>query len=120
MLLVREFESLLARREAYIETADAAAVKPLFVYFAFHMVHMGDGYDSSSEPASASSPPFARCVKQKCLEAPRSYVDRFSRNVTDISRRTFLGMVSLVDEAVGNVTALWADHFGGSSRYVPL
>ena len=91
-LLTSDFESKLKGR---------TASKPLFVYLAWHMVHMGDGVPNP--PASVSEPK----RPTKLLEAPPSYTAPFAHNASDIGRRTFLGMVSLVDEAVGNATAAW-------------
>ena len=62
---------------------------------------MGDGVPKP--PASVSEPK----RPTKLLEAPPSYTAPFAHNASDIGRRTFLGMVSLVDEAVGNATAAW-------------
>ena len=62
---------------------------------------MGDGVPNP--PASVSEPK----RPTKLLEAPPSYTAPFAHNASDIGRRTFLGMVSLVDEAVGNATAAW-------------
>ena len=91
-LLTSDFESKLQGR---------TASKPLFVYLAWHMVHMGDGVPNP--PASVSEP----SRPTKLLEAPPSYTAPFAHNASDVGRRTFLGMVSLVDEAVGNATAAW-------------
>ena len=38
------------------------------------------------------------------LEAPQSYIDKYSF-IQDLDRRTYLAMVSLVDEAIGNITS---------------
>lgn len=99
-LIVGEFERLMDRRDA--SPPLAGPLKPLFAYVAFHMVHMGDGNDSNG------GSPLAVCQIHKCLEAPIEYVDRFSTNSSlTKGRRAFLGMVSLVDEAIGNITRRW-------------
>ncbi|KAH8067000.1 arylsulfatase [Aureococcus anophagefferens] len=44
----------------------------------------------------------------KLLEAPEAYTAKFEHAGLNATRRTFLGMVALVDAAVGNVTDAWA------------
>ena len=56
--------------------------KPLFLYLAHQAVHSGNRY--------------------KPLEAPDKYVDRF-KSIKDLRRRTFAGMVSALDNSVGEV-----------------
>ena len=75
--------------------------KPLFVYMAWHMIHEADGVPNP--PWSVSTPK----KPTKLCEAPPAYSSPFADNATGISRRVFLGMVSLVDEAVGNVSHAW-------------
>mmetsp|Transcript_52028 Transcript_52028/g.116778 ORF Transcript_52028/g.116778 Transcript_52028/m.116778 type:complete len:531 (+) Transcript_52028:1-1593(+) len=41
-------------------------------------------------------------------EAPLSYVQPYEKTIQDLERRTFAGMVSAVDEGIGNVTAALA------------
>ena len=99
--------------------ATAAVLKPLFAYVAFHMVHMGDGNDNSADmgqSASYKAGHLSTCLAPeptKCLEAPLPYVERFMKSNASlgIDRQTFLGMVALVDEAVGNVTRRWSKRF---------
>uniref|UniRef100_A0ABM0N0W6 Arylsulfatase B-like n=1 Tax=Saccoglossus kowalevskii TaxID=10224 RepID=A0ABM0N0W6_SACKO len=57
--------------------------KPLFLYLAHQAVHSGNSY----------SP----------LEAPYKYTSRFPY-IQDERRRTFAGMVSALDDSVGNIT----------------
>ena len=52
---------------------------PLFLYLAFQAVH---------------SP----------QEVPQVYVDQYKNTISDMNRRKFAGMVSCLDEAIGNVT----------------
>lgn len=62
------------------------ASKPLFLYLAHQSVHAGN----TRQP----------------LQVPQQYVDRFG-HIADIRRRTFVAMVSALDESVGQlVTAL--------------
>jgi arylsulfatase A-like enzyme len=80
-----------------------AVPPPLFVYMAWHMIHEGDG--TPNPPASVSSGKGKDATK--LVEAPPCYSAPYAHNESDLSRRVFLGMVSLVDEAVGNATAAW-------------
>ena len=66
------------------------------------MVHESDGTaDGERSVASPDKP-------TKLLEAPEAYTAKFKHAGLNATRRTFLGMVSLVDAAVGNVTDAWA------------
>lgn len=56
---------------------------PLFLYLAELAVHAGNTYDP--------------------IQAPDSYVEKFSY-ITDSSRRKFAGVLTALDESVGNVT----------------
>ncbi|XP_064597817.1 arylsulfatase I-like [Liolophura sinensis] len=59
--------------------------EPLFLYLAYQAVHAGNG------------------GKDKAVEAPAKYVNRFL-NIQNEKRRIFAGMVSALDDSVGNVT----------------
>lgn len=66
------------------------------------MVHESDGAaDGERSVASPDKP-------TKLLEAPEAYTAKFEHAGLNATRRTFLGMVALVDAAVGNVTDAWA------------
>lgn len=56
--------------------------KPLFLYLAHQAVHAGN-------------------IKQ-ALQAPQKYIDRFSY-IKDERRRTFAGMVSALDDSIGDI-----------------
>lgn len=58
--------------------------KPLFLYLAYQNVHA---------PA----------------EVPQSYMDRYNTTIKDLKRRKFAGMLTVVDEGLGNVTAAMAE-----------
>ena len=59
---------------------EQAQDEPLFMYLAFQGVHAPG-------------------------EAPQSYIDAYNTTIEDPKRRTFAGMLSCVDEGIGNVTA---------------
>ena len=68
--------------------------QPLFMYLAFQAVHSPD-------------------------EVPLSYIEPYNATLPDVKRRTFAGMLSCLDEAVGNVTAaLDANGFAESTLIV--
>ena len=54
--------------------------QPLFLYLAYQAVHSPD-------------------------QVPQSYIDPYNATIPDQKRRTFAGMLSCLDEGVGNVTA---------------
>jgi len=60
------------------------STKPLFLYLAHQSVHAGD--------------------KQQPLQAPENYVNRF-KNIADERRRTFAGMISALDDSIGQIFA---------------
>ena len=64
-----------------INQHDTEADKPLFLYLAYQAVHSPD-------------------------EVPDSYVEPYKKTIPgDSKRQTFAGMLSCMDEGVGNVTA---------------
>ncbi|CAG2107147.1 unnamed protein product [Medioppia subpectinata] len=58
------------------------STKPLFLYLAHQSVHAGNGANP--------------------LQAPQRYIDRF-KDIEDMRRRTFVAMVSALDDSVGDV-----------------
>ena len=58
--------------------------QPMFLYMAFQNVH---------------SP----------VQAPQKYVDKY-KFIKDDVRRTYAGMVDILDEAVGNLTRIFQEH----------
>ena len=56
------------------------ASKPLFLYVAFQAVHSPD-------------------------QVPQKYIDPYNASIPDAKRRVFAGMLSALDEGVGNITA---------------
>ncbi|XP_050405848.1 arylsulfatase J isoform X1 [Patella vulgata] len=60
--------------------------KPLFLYLAYQAVHAGN---SQADP----------------LQAPQKYIDRFP-NITNIPRKIFGGMVSALDDGIGNLRSV--------------
>eukprot|EP01052_Picozoa_sp_SAG31_P019829 SAG31_NODE_1463_length_8238_cov_3.389851_10_plen_240_part_00 len=85
----------------HCNATDAFSRCMLCRYMAWHMVHEADGMqDPPWSVANASKP-------TKLNEAPPMYSAPFAANASDLSRRVFLGMVLLVDEAVGNVSTAW-------------
>jgi len=80
---------------------------------AFHMIHMGDsnwpdGGPGKLSPAGDKLGQSVAGTKNpiKVLEAPIAYSLPFA-NITNVTRRVFVGMVSLVDEAIGNISRSW-------------
>lgn len=59
--------------------------KPLFVYLPYQSVH---------------GP----------LEAPQKYIDMYKESISDMDRRTYAGMVTALDVAVGEVEQMYKDH----------
>jgi hypothetical protein len=57
--------------------------QPLFLYVAYQAVHSPD-------------------------QVPQSYIDPYNKTIADPKRRTFAGMLSCLDEGVGNITAALA------------
>jgi len=57
-----------------------AASPPLFLYVAYQAVHSPD-------------------------EVPQKYIDPYNSTISDKKRRTFAGMLSALDEGVGNITS---------------
>ncbi|KAH8045254.1 sulfuric ester hydrolase [Aureococcus anophagefferens] len=91
----------LLARDAVAKLTARDDARPLFVYLAFHMVHESDGTaDGARSVASPDKP-------TKLLEAPEAYTAKFKDAGLNATRRTFLGMVALVDDAVGNKHELW-------------
>ena len=78
-----EFTTLDFAREA-TNFIDKNRDKPWFVYLPFNAVH---------------GP----------MEAPQSYIDRFPK-IADKKRRTFAGMLSALDDAIGNVLTKLREH----------
>ncbi|KAL5009860.1 hypothetical protein ScPMuIL_012165 [Solemya velum] len=76
-------ELFTAEAEKVIEQHNTS--KPLFLYLAHQAVHAGNHNDP--------------------LQAPQKYVDRFPY-IKDYRRRIFAGMVSALDDSVGNITGL--------------
>lgn len=72
---------MLQRAEQIIKSHNAST--PLFLYMAFQNVHIP-------------------------LQAPKHYTDKYSF-IEDESRRTYAGMVDIMDEAIGNITEAMKD-----------
>jgi arylsulfatase B len=72
--------TIFAEEAVRVVTAHEPSKQPLFLYLAFQGVHA---------PA----------------QVPQSYADAYASTITDHKRRTFAGMLSAVDEGIGNVTA---------------
>jgi len=66
------------------------------------MVHQGSGHGALSWPGTG--------FNSGELQAPESYVQSVPSQITDKDRRVFVAMVSLLDEAVNNVTQLFIQH----------
>ena len=73
--------SKFQRAQQIVKSHDANS--PLFLYMAFQNVH---------------SP----------VEAPKEHTDKYAF-INDTIRRTYAGMVDIMDEAVGNITAAFKE-----------
>ncbi|KAK7230559.1 sulfuric ester hydrolase [Aureococcus anophagefferens] len=98
----RRARACRSTRDAVAKLAARDDARPLFVYLAFHMVHESDGAPRAAR-ASVASPD----KPTKLLEAPEAYTAKFKDAGLNATRQTFLGMVALVDDAVGNKHELW-------------
>ncbi|EGD83465.1 hypothetical protein PTSG_04073 [Salpingoeca rosetta] len=74
-----QYSTTIFSDEAVRVIDDHIGPKPLFLYLAYQAVH---------EPA----------------QAPQSYIDPYTDLIPDAQRRTFAGMLSCLDEGIGNVT----------------
>lgn len=72
--------NLFASRAVQIIQEHPVAEAPLFMYLAFQGVH---------------SP----------RQSPQSYINPYNKSIANPARRTFAGMISALDEGMGNVTA---------------
>ena len=75
--------STLFQRAEHIVKSHDASNGPLFLYMAFQNVH---------------SP----------VQAPKQHVNKYSF-INDTTRRTYAGMVDIMDEAVGNITGAFKE-----------
>jgi arylsulfatase B/arylsulfatase I/J len=74
-----EYSTFLFAKEAQKVITNHDSSSPLFLYLAFQAVH---------------SP----------LQVPEQYIQQYEGVIKDKNRRTYAGMVSAMDEAIGNVT----------------
>jgi len=100
-LLVDRFKTIL---ESHNKT------QPLFVYLPFQDVHEPlQGFLCIFFPSNRSF-----------FKAPESYIKKYA-NILNNDRKVTAGMVSVLDEAIGNVTALWKKHgFEESERKIRI
>ena len=80
---VGEYSTHLFTRAAVDVIRAHPPAQPLFLYLAYQAVHSPD-------------------------QCPQSYIDAYNATIPDLKRRTFAGMLSALDEGVGNVTAALA------------
>lgn len=85
--------NLFGSKAVDVITGHDASSGPLFAYFAFEAVH-----------GAASCDPNCYAPYGDLLQAPQEYIDR-NPQIVNANRSVFGGMVSALDEAVGNITA---------------
>lgn len=83
-----QYSTDIYKREAVDIIGGHNRTSPLFLYLAFQAVHAGNAYAP--------------------LQVPIKYIDRF-RHISDHNRRTFVGMVSALDDAIGQVVKALQD-----------
>jgi arylsulfatase A-like enzyme len=91
------------------------SAQPLFLYLAYQVgeewkalpvqLFAPDQLQPSSAPLAA-----AHCqAVHSPDQVPQRYIDPYNATILDHTRRTFAGMLSAMDEGVGNVTAALAE-----------